>query len=458
MAGGPTAGGLMRGAARRSLSSLSVPNYRRFFCGQVVSISGNWMQNVAEVWLVLKLTHAGWAVGLVAAFQFLPFLLGGAWGGVLADRVAKRRLLMVTQTLMALPALVLFGLAAGGIAEVWMVFALVLVRGTVNAVDYPARQALVMEMVGPDRVVNAVSLNSVLVHTARVLGPAAAGAVIALVGVAPCFALNALSFGAMLVALARMDPAELRPAPPVAREPGQIREAVAYVRRTPALLIPIASMALVGTFSFNFQVLLPLLATFTWQGTAATYALLTTTMAVGSVAGALAAGARGRADGALLVRASALFGALTLLAAAAPVLPLQLLVLLPLGAASVTFAAGVNSALQLAVEPAMRGRVLALYSVVFLGSTPIGAPIAGWLAGAAGPRAGLALGGVAALVAALGARLAWARLAPPTVTPPRAVGRPAVGRRPARGEAHPERGRVAASAGTRARPPARRRP
>lgn len=446
----------MRAAAGRSLSSLSVPNYRRFFCGQVVSVSGNWMQNVAEVWLVLKLTHAGWVVGLVAAFQFLPFLLGGAWGGVLADRMDKRRVLMVTQTLMALPALVLFSLAVAGVVEAWMVCLLVLVRGTVNAVDNPARQALVMEIVGPDRVVNAVSLNSVLVHTARIFGPAAAGGIIALFGVAPCFAVNALSFGAMLVALARMDASELRPATPVAREPGQIREAVAYVRRTPALLIPIVSMALVGTFSFNFQVLLPLVATFTWHGTAATYALLTTTMAVGSVAGALASGARGRADGALLVRASALFGVLTLLAAAAPVLPLQLLVLLPLGAASVTFAAGVNSALQLAVEPEMRGRVMALYAVVFLGSTPIGAPIVGWLAGAAGPRAGLALGGVAALVAAAGARVAWARVVPPAVSGPAPGGRPSLPRH--RGEAHSEPAWVAASAGTPARPPARRRP
>lgn len=399
----------MSAALRRSFSSLAVPNYRRYFAGQIVSISGNWMQTVAEMWLVLKLTGSGTAVGLVAALQFLPILLLGAWGGLLADRVSKRTLLTVTQTLMALPALTLFALTEAGAVRTWMVLALVLVRGTVNAFDNPARQSFVMEMVGTDRVVNAVSLNSVLVHCARIAGPAAAGAVIALAGVGPCFAVNALSFVAMIVALRRMDPELLHAGRRAVRERGQLRSALRHVRSTPGLFIPLAMMAVVGMLSFNFQVLLPLFARFTWHGTAATYAALTAAMGIGSVAGALVSGSRGSATPRLLTGAALAFGAASLLAAAAPSLPLQLAALVPLGASSVTFAAGTNSALQLRADPAMRGRVMALYSVVFLGSTPFGGPLVGWLAETAGPRAGLVLGGVAAVLAGLVARAAFAR-------------------------------------------------
>jgi MFS family permease len=395
-------------ALSRSFHSLSVPNYRRYFAGQVVSISGNWMQTVAEMWLILRLTGSGTMVGLAAALQFLPVLVAGAWGGLLADRIPKRRLLTITQTLMAMPALTLWGLTASGAVRPWMVLALIFARGAVNAFDNPARQSFVVEMVGPERVVNAISLNSVLVHTARIVGPATAAAVIALVGVAPCFLLNALTFVAMLVALRRMDPDELVSAPVAARAPGQLRTALRHVLATPALRVPLAMMAVVGTLSFNFQVLLPLLARFTWEGNASAYAALTAAMGIGSVGGALASGARGRVSPRNLIVAACGFGALMLLAAVAPTFPLQLAALVPLGAMSVTFAAGVNSALQLAVEPELRGRVMALYSVVFIGSTPIGGPIAGWLSEAAGPRAGLMLGGVAALAAGVVARRAFA--------------------------------------------------
>ncbi|MEA2287852.1 MAG: hypothetical protein QOJ21_3895, partial [Solirubrobacteraceae bacterium] len=310
---------------------------------------------------------------------------------------------------MAIPALALWALTGTGLVEAWMVLALIFVRGAVNAVDNPARQSFVVEMVGAERVVNAVSLNSLIVHTARIVGPAMAAAIIAFAGVAPCFLLNSVTFLAMLVALRRMDPAQLRPAPRASREPGQLRSALRHVMDTPALRIPLAMMAVVGTLSFNFQVLLPLLARFTWHGNASAYAALTAAMGVGSVAGALASGARGRVTPRLMTVAATAFGALMLLAAAAPTFPLQLLSLVPLGAMSVTFAAGVNSALQLAVEPAMRGRVMALYSVVFLGSTPVGGPITGWLSEAAGPRAGLVLGGAAAIAAGIFARRAFAR-------------------------------------------------
>jgi MFS family permease len=358
------------------------------------------MQIVAEIWLVLQLGGSGMAVGLATASQFAPILLFGAYGGLLADRFDKRRLLMATQAVMALPALALFTLAVTGVVEVWMVVALAFLRGSVNAVDNPTRQSFVIEMVGSERVVNAVSLNSVIVHCARMAGPAVAGLLIATAGVEPCFVLNAVSFAAMIAALVSMSPTELHAAPPVPREPGALRAGLRYVARTPALAVPLAMMALVGTLSFNFQVLLPLLARFTFDGGPQTYALLVTSMGVGSVAGALVAGSRGRVSRRLLIGASAAFGAATALAAAAPTLPLVAAALVLTGAASVTFAAGVNSTLQLAVEPAMRGRVMALYSVVFLGSTPIGAPIAGALAETAGPRAGLLLGAAAALGAA----------------------------------------------------------
>jgi MFS family permease len=396
-------------ALRRSVSSLSVPNYRRYFVGQVVSVSGNWMQIVAEVWLILKLTGSGTAVGLVAALQFAPILLFGAFGGMLADRVPKRRLLQLTQTAMAVPALSLFALYVTGAVEPWMVFALVFLRGTINSIDNPTRQSFVIEMVGADRVVNAVSLNSVIVHASRIAGPAVAGAVISVWGVGPCFILNVATFAAMIVALRAMDPSELESAPIVPRQKGALRAALRYVRATPALRVPLLMMALVGTLSFNFLVILPLLARFSFDKPASGYASLMIAMGIGSVLGALVAGARGRVSNRLLVGSSALFGALILAVAVAPTIELAALALVPLGAASVTFAAGVNSALQLAVDPEMRGRVMALYSMVFLGSTPIGGPLVGWLAQAAGPRASLALGGGAALLAGLAGRRAFAR-------------------------------------------------
>ncbi|MBS1868499.1 MAG: MFS transporter [Actinobacteria bacterium] len=396
-------------ALRPALRSFSVPNYRRYFLGQLVSLSGTWMQTVAETWLVLQLTRSGVAVGVAAALQFAPMLLAGAWGGLVADRFDKRRLLIATQTAMALPALALLALTATGAIELWMLYLLICARGAVNALDNPARQAFLVELVGPDRLVNAVSLGSALVNGARTVGPALAGVLIATAGVEPCFALNAASFGAMILALRGMDRAALRSVPPAARRPGQLRNGLRYVRATPELWIPLALMAVVGTFTFNFQTLLPLLATFGFGGGAGAYASLTTAMGLGAIAGAIANSVRSRVRPALLAGASAAFGALVVAAALAPTVALAALALVPVGAASVVFAASVNSFLQLAVAPHMRGRVMALYSVVFLGSTPIGGPLMGWIAGAAGPRTALALGGLVALAAAAWAHATFAR-------------------------------------------------
>ena len=397
----------MTRALRASISSLRVANYRRWFAGQIVSVSGNWAQMVAEMWLILHLTGSGTAVGLTAALQFAPLLVLGAFGGLLADRFDKRRLLMVSQALMALPALLLFAVTATGVVEAWMVYGLVLLRGTINSVDNPLRQSFVFEIVGPDRVVNAVGLNSVLVHASRIFGPALAGVVITLWGVAPCFLLNALSFGAMIWALRRMDRSAITPAKPVARERGALRRALGHVRATPALRIPLGMMALVGALSFNFLVLVPLLTSFTFDGGPSHYAALMTALAIGSVAGALVSGTRRRVTPRLLVFSAIAFGVFTFALAAAPTMAVALLAAPPLGAASVTFAAGVNSALQLAVAPEMRGRVMALYSMVFIGTTPIGAPLVGWIAEAASPRWALALGGAAAVAGGVGGWLAY---------------------------------------------------
>jgi len=394
-------------AIRHSFNSLEVPNYRRYFAGQLVSLSGTWMQTVAAIWVILTLTDSGVAVGLTTALQFLPMLLIGAWGGLLADRFPKRRLLMTTQALMAIPAVWLLVVTATGVVEPWMVYLGVFAMGAVNAVDNPTRQSFVFEMVGADRVVNAVSLNSVIVQAARIVGPALAGILIATVGVVPCFALNALTFVAMIFALRGMDPARLHAAPVAEREPGAIRAGLRYVRRTPELMVPLALMGLVGTLGFNFQVVLPLLAKFSFESGAMTYAALVSAMAVGSIAGALVNGHRGRTGPRLIAGGALAFGVSALLAAAMPSLALEILMLALLGAAAVTFAATINSTLQLAVTPEMRGRVMALYSVVFLGSTPIGAPLTGWLAQNYDPRVALLLAGLSGLTAAWIAHLSF---------------------------------------------------
>jgi MFS family permease len=403
-------------ALRHSFNSLEVRNYRRYFAGQLISLSGTWMQTVAAVWVILTLTGSGVAVGLTTALQFLPMLLIGAWGGLLADRIPKRRLLMTTQALMMIPAAGLFAVTATGIVTPWMVYLAVFTFGSLNAIDNPTRQSFVYEMVGPDRVVNAVSLNSVVVQAARIVGPALAGVLIATVGVVPCFALNALTFVAMILALRGMDPGRLHAAPAAAREPGAIRAGLRYVRRTPELMVPLALMALVGTLGFNFQVVLPLLAKFSFESGAMTYAALVSAMAVGSIAGALVNGHRGRTGPRLIAGGALAFGVSALLAAAMPSLALEIVMLAVLGAAAVTFAATINSTLQLAVAPEMRGRVMALYSVVFLGSTPIGAPLTGWLAESYDPRVALTLAGLSGLSAAWAAHICFARIEDRTVT------------------------------------------
>lgn len=400
----------MTAMVRRSFDSLSIPNYRRYFTGQLVSISGNWMQIVAEVWLILTLTGSGFAVGMTTALQFLPILLFGAWGGLLADRIAKRRLLMMTQGMLALPVIGLAAVSFAGVVAPWMVFLTVLLRGAVLAVDNPARQAFVIEIVGTDRVVNAVSLNSVLVHGSRILGPAVAGVLIAVAGVAWCFVVNALTFVVMYLALRSMDVELLDEPPSSGNEPGAVRAALDYVRETPMLWMPLVLMGLLGTLGLNFQVLLPLLASFTFEGGSSAYATLLAAMGAGAIIGALVTGARGRTGPSIIAGSSLAFGVLAALAAVMPTLALEVPVLALLGAAGVTFSASINSLMQLVVEPEMRGRVMSLFTVVFLGSNPIGAPLMGWISEAYDPRVALIVVAAAGLLVAAVAYTGFARI------------------------------------------------
>jgi MFS family permease len=392
-----------------TFDSLRIRNYRLYFIGQVISLSGSWMQRVAQAWLVLDLSGSGFALGIVTGLQFLPVLLAGPWGGLLADRVDKRRLQLWTQTSMGLLALLLGVLTVAGLAQLWMVYILALALGCLTAVDNPARQAFVMEMVGREHLMNAVSLNSAVFTSARIAGPALAGLLVSAVGSGWCFLLNAVTFGAVIGALALMRRQDLQAASPASRGPGQVRAGLKYAWSRLELRVPLLLMAVVGTLALNFSVVLPLLASQTFHGNAATYGALFSTLGLGSLLGALYTAGRPAPSRRLLLFAMFGFGALMLAAAAAPSFWIELAVLVPLGLAAIAFQATSNSTLQVNSDPAFRGRVMALYGVVFMGTTPIGGPIAGLVSERFGPRAGLALGGAAILLAMAGYGL-WAAL------------------------------------------------
>ena len=403
-------------ATRDTFKSLRSRNYRLYFLGQVVSVSGTWMQGIAQAWLVLQLTGSGAILGLTTGLQFLPILLGGPLAGVLADRVDKRRLLIVTQSTAAGLALLLGTLTATGVIQLWMVMVLAFAFGCIVAIDAPARQSFVLEMVGADDLPNAVTLNSVVINGARAVGPAIGGLLIAGVGIAACFFINGLSYVAVIAALIRMRPAELHLGKRAVRAPHQLREGLSYVWRTPELRIPLLVLAGVGLLSYNFHVTLPLLAKFTFDGGPLHYGILSGVMGIGAVVGGLASARRSDASVHALVRTAFMFGASMLLTAAAPNLPLAAASLLLVGAASIRFIATANAALQLGAAPEMRGRVMALWGVAFLGTTPIGGPIIGWVAQAFGARAAITLGALSAIVAAGLAYRSLQRLTtPPTV-------------------------------------------
>ena len=389
------------GGFTRTFASLRNRNFRIFFTAQIVSVTGTWMQSIAQMWLVLHLTGSGLALGITAALQFTPILLFGTWGGLLADRVDKRKLLMVTQSAAGVVALVLAGLTLGGLVQLWMVYVLAFALGVVNVFDNPGRQSFVTEMVGKDQVINAVGLNSAVFTLARVIGPAIAGVLIAAVGTGWCFLYNGLSYFPVVLALLLMRPWELHRGRPAPRARGQIRAGIRYAWSTPELRFPLLLMLVVGTLAFNFSVLMPLMASFVFHSGASTFGLLMSFMGAGAFVGALVSANRARPSHRLLAFAGVAFGGLLIGAALAPTLLIELLVLLPLGAAMITFQATANSLLQLNSDPALRGRVMALYVMVFLGTTPIGGPIVGWVAEQFGARTGLGLGGLATVIASL---------------------------------------------------------
>lgn len=393
----------IRRAAGRTFGSLQIRNYRLFVSGQLVSMTGTWMQTVALGWLVLRLTDSGVAVGVNLALQFLPMLLFGLWGGLLADRFDKRRILIRTQAAMAVLAFILWALTISGGAQLWMIYTITFLVGMMTVIDNPARQSFVTEMVGRDLLPNAISLNSAVFNASRIIGPAIAGIIISTIGLAWAFLANAGTFAAVILALRAMDPALLHRGVRVAREPGQVRAGLRYVWQTPRLRGTVALVAVVATFGLNFSVVLPLIARFTFGRGAGTFGFLTSMMAAGALIGALVNAARPRPTKRWLILSAATFGTLVTVASMAPSLPVLAVLLVPIGAASISFIAAANTTLQLHSEPAMRGRVMALHGLVFLGSTPLGAPLVGWASQVWGPRYGLAIGGIASVVAAIGA-------------------------------------------------------
>ncbi|WP_165986289.1 MFS transporter [Streptomyces sp. YIM 98790] len=397
-------------SATSTFSSLRIRNYRIHFIGSTVSNIGTWMQRIAQDWLVHTLTGSATAVGATVALQFLPMLLFGLYGGVLADRLDKRKLLLCTQSVMGLIGITLAVLTFTGEVRVYHVYALAFALGLATVADNPARQTFVSELVGPALLPNAVSLNSASFQSARIIGPAVAGVLITAVGSGWAFLYNGLSFLAPVTGLLLMRTAELFPTERAPRRKGQLREGLAHVRARPELLWPIVLVGFVGTFGFNFPIWLVAFTDRVFHSGAGTYGLLNTLMAVGSLAGALLAAKRGSRRMRFTVACAGLFGLLLAAASGAPFFWVFAALMVPLGLIGMTFMISANTSLQMAADPAVRGRVISLYMMVFLGSTPVGAPLLGWITDTYGPRIGLLSGGVLCAAAAFGVALILARI------------------------------------------------
>jgi MFS family permease len=379
--------------------SLRTRNYRLFATGQVVSNTGSWMQRVAQDWLVLQLTHgSGTALGITTGLQFFPMLFS-MWGGMVADRYPKRSILMVTQAAMGGLALILGVLALTGTVAIWHVYALAFLLGVITVVDNPTRQSFAVEMVGRDGMANAIALNSAVFNLARIAGPAVAGLVIAAVGTPTAFLINAASYAAVLTSLKLMRESELQPSARAPRAKGQLWEAFAYVRAKPDLWMSMILIFFVATFGMNFQVTNALMARQVFHTGAGAFGLASAVFAVGALGGALLAARRGRPTMSLLLVMSLMFSLAEVADALMPDFPLFLVLLVPTGLALLSFTTAANSLTQLSTTAAMRGRVMGLYMLVFLGGAPAGAPLAGWIAEMFGPRASMIAGGGISVVA-----------------------------------------------------------
>jgi MFS family permease len=392
-------------ANRRTFASLRKHrNYRLFFSGQVISVSGTWMQNIATAWLVLQLTHSPVAVGILAVFQFLPFTVLGLFAGVLVDRLDPRKTVVATQTVSMFLAFALTGLTLAGVVTVHEVYLLTALRGIVLVLDAPARQALTFQMVGRDELPNAVALNSSLFNAARVVGPAAGGVMVAAVGVGACFAFNAASYLAVLVGLLMMRSSELFAGERPQRPPQFLRgtaEALGYVWRTPSALIALSTVFVLSTLSFNFNVLLPVLASHTLAAGPGVFGIITAFFGAGALAGALLSASLGRASMTALVVGAGGFGVAQLVLAPATSVTAASLLLFMTGLCFTVWTSNANSSLQLSSPPDLRGRVIGLYYFAFNGSGPAGGLLAGWLAASGGTALAFGVSGAAAVAVAL---------------------------------------------------------
>ncbi len=395
----------MQARWKTTFRALSVRNFRLFATGQLISLLGGWMQITAQDWLVLQLTHnSPTALGFVTALQFLPVLLLSLYGGKLADRFDKRRLLLIANSAYGVLAVLMGALVLSNSVQVWHVFVFAALYGMVNSVETPTRQSFVSEMVGRDLLPNALSLSAATFNSARIIGPAVGGLVIAHLGTGTAFVVNGLSFIAPLVAIARMNPGQLfrKAVGPVAASEAKIIDGLRYVRQRADLLMPIVLMLIIGMVAFNFQITLALMAKNVFHLQADKFGLLTTALAIGALGGAFAGSARkGRPSAWVVLVAGAMFSALEVAAGFAPTFTVMAILLVPTGFFMIFFAQATNQRVQMGTSGAFRGRVMALYVLVFLGTTPIGAPLVGWCADAFGPRSAIWLGGSIALVTTL---------------------------------------------------------
>jgi MFS family permease len=388
-------------APSATFAALAVPNFRRYISGQALSLIGTWVETVAQALLVLKLTHSGTVLGLTTAARYAPILLLSPYAGLLVDRYSKRHVLLATQTGLGLVSAALGVSVLTGSIRLWQVVVLAVLFGIFSAVDNPARQAFVQEVVGHDLVRNAVTLNTTVVNVARVIGPTVAAVLAGTVGLGWCFVVNAVSFGFVIASLLSLDTGHLHPVPPVPRRRGQLRDGLRYGARVPAIARPLLMMALIGAFTFEFEVSLPLLAEKTFHGGATSYSWLIGALGAGAVAGGLYAARSARTGVARLTKAALGFGIAIALLAAAPTFPTAVAACVLVGVATVIFLTTGNATIQLASEPDYRGRVTALWSMALVGTTPIGSPIVGALSDVASPRYALGLGAAACLAAAI---------------------------------------------------------
>jgi MFS family permease len=386
-----------------TFASLKVHNYRLYATGALVSNAGTWMQRVAQDWLVLTVLtdHSAVAVGITTGLQFLPMLLLAPWAGLLADRVPKRKLMIAAQVFAGSTALVMGLLVVTGTAQLWHAYVLAGLLGAAAALEAPARQTFVAEMVPEEKLSNAVGLNSASFHLGRLIGPAVAGLLIAAFGTGPVFLVNAATYGATILALSRLRVRELIPVQKAPRGKGQIRDGIRYVRGRPDILVIMAVVGMVGTFGMNAQMTNALMATQVYDKGPSEYGLLGSVMAIGSLAGALLAARRTNPGMRLLVAAAFSFGVFSCLSAVMPGYWAFAASLVPVGLSSLTMMTAANTIVQLTTDQAMRGRVMALYMAIFMGGTPIGSPIIGWVGEQFGARWTIGLGGIVTLVVAL---------------------------------------------------------